>query len=75
MLIRSGYAVVDLTQPTIFDTQGWLNDEQYARERHLGLWGMGILLNHRLPPPPLKTDASSTAPKQVRTTPPPLAAP
>jgi endonuclease YncB( thermonuclease family) len=76
MLIRSGYAVVDLTQPTIFDTQGWLNDEQYARERHLGLWGMGILLNHRLPPPPLKTaDASSTAPKEVRTTPAPLAAP
>jgi endonuclease YncB( thermonuclease family) len=70
MLIRSGYAVVDLTQPTIFDTQGWLNDEQYAREHHLGLWGMGILLDHRLPPPPPKPAAAqSTAPKEIRPAP------
>jgi endonuclease YncB( thermonuclease family) len=76
MLIRSGYAVVDLTQPTIFDTQGWLNDEQYARDRHLGLWGMGILLDHRLPPPPLNAaPAGTTAPKEVRPAPAPLAAP
>lgn len=68
MLVRSGYAVVDLTQPTIFDTKGWLNDEQYARERHLGLWGMGILLDHRLPPPALLPEGvtGDTAPQQVR---------
>jgi len=67
MLVRSGYAVVDLTQPTTFDTKGWLNDEQYARERHLGLWGKGIVLNHRLPPEAQSSQApTSTAPKQVR---------
>lgn len=67
MLIRDGYAVVDIAQPTTFDSAGWLNDEQYARERHLGLWGQGILLDHRLPPEPLKPEnTESTAPRQVR---------
>lgn len=77
MLIRSGYAVVDITQPTIFDTDGWLNDEQYARERHLGLWGEGILLDHRLPPPPAtaNTNAASTAPHLVQPVTPPAAVP
>ncbi|MEO6907879.1 MAG: thermonuclease family protein [Abditibacteriaceae bacterium] len=78
MLIRSGYAVVDLTQPTIFNTQGWLNDEQYARGRNLGLWGMGILLDHRLPLPLVTSTPSSnsgTAPKQVRPAPAPIGAP
>ena len=51
MMVRSGYAVVDIYSPTSFDTKGWLNDEAYARQQKLGLWGKGIVLGKRLPPP------------------------
>ena len=58
MLVRSGYAVVDLNQATQVDLQQWLNDEVYARDRKtpagvpdpLGLWKMGVLLGQRPPP-------------------------
>jgi endonuclease YncB( thermonuclease family) len=51
MMIRSGYAVVDLYSATSIDVQKWLNDEQYARTSRLGLWKMGITLAQRIPPP------------------------
>ncbi len=38
MLVRSGYAVVDLYSPTSFDQRQWLYDEAFARENNLGLW-------------------------------------
>lgn len=38
MLVRSGYAVVDLYSPTSFDQTQWLYDETFARESNLGLW-------------------------------------
>lgn len=50
MMVRSGYAVVDLYNATAIDIQQWLNDEQYARNSRLGLWGLGITLAQRIPP-------------------------
>lgn len=50
MLIRSGYAVVDILEPTIFDTKGWLNDEEYARQHRKGLWQHIVLQNRQQPP-------------------------
>ena len=38
MMVRSGYAIVDLYSPTSFDQKQWLLDETYARENNLGLW-------------------------------------
>ena len=38
MMVRSGFAVVDLYSPTSFDQQQWLYDETFAREHDLGLW-------------------------------------
>ena len=38
MLVRSGYAIVDLYSPTSFDQNQWLYDETFARENNLGLW-------------------------------------
>ena len=38
MLVRSGYAIVDLYSPTSFDQSQWLYDETFARENNLGLW-------------------------------------
>ena len=38
MMVRSGYAVVDLYSPTSFDQRQWLYDETFARENTLGLW-------------------------------------
>ena len=38
MLVRSGYAIVDLYSPTSFDQRQWLYDETFARENNLGLW-------------------------------------
>lgn len=49
LMVRSGWAVVDLYSPTSFDQQTWLLDEAYARERKLGLWGYGIALQQRPP--------------------------
>jgi endonuclease YncB( thermonuclease family) len=51
MMVRSGYAVVDLNAPTTIDVKPWLNDEQYARDKRLGLWGKGIILGQRKPLP------------------------
>lgn len=63
MLVRSGYAIVDIFEPTIFDVKGWLNDEQYARLQWnpvtkrpgLGLWALNpsplVILGQRLPSP------------------------
>ncbi len=51
MLVRSGWAVVDLHSATAIDLQAWLNDERYARTKRLGLWGMGIALQQRDPVP------------------------
>lgn len=51
MMVRSGYAIVDLYSPTSFDRKLWLLDEAYARENRLGLWKTNIfpLLQQRLP--------------------------
>ena len=38
ILVRSGFAVVDLYSPTSFDQNQWLYDETFAREGNLGLW-------------------------------------
>ena len=38
MLVRSGYAIVDLYSPTSFDQRQWLYDETFARQNSLGLW-------------------------------------
>ena len=59
MMVRSGFAVVDVFAPTIFDTKGWLNDEEYARTNRLGLWKLGIVINQRQPPP-VKTTTNTT---------------
>ena len=59
MMVRSGFAVVDVFAPTTFDTKGWLNDEEYARTNRLGLWKLGIILNQRQPPP-VKTTTTVT---------------
>jgi len=49
MLIRAGWAVVDLYSPTSFDQQSWLLDESYARKLRLGLWKYGATLQQRAP--------------------------
>jgi len=49
MLIRAGWAVVDLYSPTSFDQQSWLLDESYARKLKLGLWKYGATLQQRPP--------------------------
>ena len=59
MLVRSGFAVVDLYQASSIKPEAWLNDEQYARLRKdangkpapLGLWKLGIILGQRQAPP------------------------
>lgn len=61
MMIRSGYAVVDLYSATSIDVQKWLNDEQYARISRLGLWKLGITLAQRIPPPMLLVPATAGA--------------
>ena len=38
MLVRSGYAIVDMYSPTSFDQTQWLYDETFARQNNLGLW-------------------------------------
>jgi endonuclease YncB( thermonuclease family) len=67
LMIRSGYAVVDEHEPTIFDTIGWLNDEEYARQSRLGLWKFGIVLNQRQPPSkPGATPTPTPAPAKAK---------
>ena len=53
MLVRLGYAVVDLHAPTSIDVKPWLNDEEYARKYRLGFWNpaKGIVLGQRIPIP------------------------
>lgn len=65
MLIRSGWAVVDLYSPTAFDQQSWLLDESYARGRKLGLWRYGVALQQRLPEISTGTGALSSIPVVV----------
>jgi hypothetical protein len=48
-MVRTGYAVVDILEPTIFDIKGWLNDEQYAREHKKGLWQYIVLQSRQQP--------------------------
>lgn len=77
MLVRSGFAVVDLHQASSIHHEKWFNDEQYARLRRdpndanpvlekrkpapLGLWKLGILLAQRPPVPGLKSVVVTTA--------------
>lgn len=73
MLVRSGYAVVDLNAPTSIDVKPWLNDEQYARNHRLGLWAKGIILNERIPLPApkgstLRIQRVGTQNKTIKTT-------
>ncbi len=49
MLVRSGWAVVDLYSPTSFDTTEWLSDEAYARRHKLGFWRYGQAPQQRVP--------------------------
>jgi endonuclease YncB( thermonuclease family) len=49
MLVRSGWAVVDLYSPTSFDTSQWLLDEAYARKNRLGFWKFGQVVQQRVP--------------------------
>ena len=49
MLVRSGWAVVDLYSPTSFDTSQWLYDEAYARRNKLGFWRYGQAIQQRVP--------------------------
>ncbi|HEX8833356.1 MAG TPA: thermonuclease family protein [Abditibacteriaceae bacterium] len=59
MLVRSGYAVVDVHQATSIDVQKWMYDEESARSRKdangkvtpIGLWKLGIILGQRIPAP------------------------
>jgi endonuclease YncB( thermonuclease family) len=59
-MVRTGYAVVDILEPTIFDTKGWLNDEQFAREHKKGLWPFIVMQSRQQPF--LKFKATATAP-------------
>ena len=63
MMVRSGFAVVDVFEPTIFDVKGWLNDEEYARTNRLGLWKLGIVIDQRQPPPSKITTTTTTTTK------------
>lgn len=74
MLVRSGWAIVDLNAATSIDLQQWLNDEEYARAHKLGLRKYGIILGQRLPSPNGKTAGASiqvmpgqAAPDQAKT--------
>ena len=72
MLVRSGYAIVDLYSPTSFDQRQWLYDETFARENNLGLWKTDTFrrLQQRVRRPSTGTGAQSNV-----TIVPPAAAP
>ncbi len=61
MMVRSGYALVDLYSPTSFDQKQWLLDETYARENNLGLWKTDTfrVLQQRVKLPSRATGAQS----------------
>ena len=66
MMVRLGYAVVDLNAPISFPTKSWLNDEAFARSKKLGLWGLGIVLGQRVPTSgPLAQAAQSLVPADM----------
>jgi len=72
MLVRSGYAVVDINEPTTFDKKGWLNDEAYARQQKHGLWGRGVVLGRR---PPMRKVKKLKQTVTIKTTTKPAATP
>ena len=72
MLVRGGLAVVDINEPSSFDFKGWLNDEEYARQQKLGLWGKGIVLGRRPPLPPKKVLKQTVIDKTTRPVTPPV---
>lgn len=49
MLVRSGWAVVDLYSPTSFDTTQWIIDEAHAKRMSLGIWKYGQIIQQRQP--------------------------
>ncbi|RYG64386.1 hypothetical protein EON80_19330 [bacterium] len=49
MLVRSGWAVVDMYSPTSFDTSQWTYDEAHAKRSHYGIWATGQAIQQRLP--------------------------
>jgi endonuclease YncB( thermonuclease family) len=59
-MVRTGYAVVDILEPTIFDTKGWLNDEQFAREHKKGLWPFIVMQSRQQPFLKFKTITTKT---------------
>ena len=67
MLVRSGYAVVDLYSPTSFDQTQWLYDETFARENNLGLWKTDTFrrLQQRVKLPSRGTGAKSSVGLQL----------
>ena len=67
MMVRSGFAVVDLYSPTSLDQQQWLYDETYAREHNLGLWKTDVFrqLQQRVKLPSKGTGAQSKVTVQL----------
>ena len=67
MMVRSGYAVVDLYSPTSFDQTQWLYDETFARENNLGLWKTDTFrrLQQRVKLPSRGTGAKSSVSVQL----------
>lgn len=49
MMVRQGFAVVDINAPTSIDVRSWLNDEEFARTKRLGLNALGITIGQRIP--------------------------
>ena len=49
MMVRQGFAVVDINAPTSIDVRAWLNDEEFARKKRLGLNALGITIGQRIP--------------------------
>ena len=71
MLVRSGYAVVDLYSPTSFDQNQWLYDETFARQNTLGLWKTDTFrqLQQRVKLPSKGTGAKSSVNVQTNVAP------
>ena len=67
MMVRSGYAIVDLNSPTSFDQSQWLYDETFARENELGLWKTDTFrrLQQRVKLPSSGTGAKSSVGLQL----------